>query len=232
MILELKNILFISLIGGLINLDTRALFQVMVSRPVITGPLIGFVIRGEEGLCIGLMIGAILELIWINAIPMGASIPANGSLSSTLGVATILFTNGKMEIVSMIALILCLLFSFVFMRIDLMNREFNNVLVGKLFESIKKGRFWAVGLVNLLAFILTFGLGSISLFVSIIICKGICEVLVEILPVWMGMGLYVAYYLLPIFGLGVAIEAFLSSKKVIPYFVVALGAGVIFGLAR
>lgn len=226
--LGLKNILIISLVGGLLNLDTRAVAQVMVSRPIITAPIVGFLIGGWDGIRIGCMIGAILELIWINVLPMGASIPANASLSSTLGVAVALLTKGEMRILIVLAIAISILFSFIFTSIDLKNREFNSLLVRMASCLIHKGRFWAIDAMNLASLLITFLLGIISLFFSLSVSIWLLRGLVDWMPSYMMIGLSIAYYILPILGIGAAVNAFLVSKRLIPYFGVAILWGIIF----
>ena len=53
------EILRLSVLGGLLGLDGTAVGQFMVSRPVVAGTLVGWVL-GVPGL--GLSIGAMLEL--------------------------------------------------------------------------------------------------------------------------------------------------------------------------
>ena len=62
----------ISVLLGVLNLDVTAFGQFMVSRPIVVGPLVGWVM-GQPGL--GLEIGAIIELIWIGDVPVGAHLP-------------------------------------------------------------------------------------------------------------------------------------------------------------
>jgi mannose/fructose/N-acetylgalactosamine-specific phosphotransferase system component IIC len=224
-ILELKDLIVASLFGGFINLDTRVLFQMMVSRPVVTAPLVGLVIGGGEGLVAGLKIGAVLELIWIKTLPIGASIPANASLASTLGVTTALFTEGERDVVWIVALGLSLLFSSIFSFVDLKNRELNNGLVRVISSSIKGGRFWVLEGMNLVAILTTFAFGSLSLFLSIIVSVWFCSVCVGVMPVYMKAGVLIANPLVYLLAFGAAVEGLLNSKRLIPYFVAAFVAG-------
>ncbi len=60
------------LVAVLCGLDRMALCQFMISRPVVAAPLAGLVL-GEPML--GLTIGALVELLWLGRLPVGATIP-------------------------------------------------------------------------------------------------------------------------------------------------------------
>jgi mannose/fructose/N-acetylgalactosamine-specific phosphotransferase system component IIC len=62
--------------GALLWLDRVYAFQLMVSRPMIMSPLIGALMGN---LTVGLAVGAALELLWLNAPPVGAYLPKDES---------------------------------------------------------------------------------------------------------------------------------------------------------
>lgn len=65
-------------------LDETALGQFMVSRPIVTGPVIGWLLGRVD---IGLELGALIELIWINDLPVGAHLPLDLTMLSGTAVA-------------------------------------------------------------------------------------------------------------------------------------------------
>lgn len=60
--------------GGavLLGLDRTAALQIMISRPLVAGPLVGCLL-GDA--LTGLTVGMMLELLWLCRMPVGASIP-------------------------------------------------------------------------------------------------------------------------------------------------------------
>lgn len=64
------------LIGGALaiglGLDRTAAFQFMVSRPIVAAPLTGWLIGDPIA---GLQIGAMIELLWLGRLPVGAAVP-------------------------------------------------------------------------------------------------------------------------------------------------------------
>lgn len=56
----------------LAGLDRTAALQVMISRPLVVGPVIGWLLGAPQN---GLLIGSLVELLWLARMPVGASIP-------------------------------------------------------------------------------------------------------------------------------------------------------------
>jgi mannose/fructose/N-acetylgalactosamine-specific phosphotransferase system component IIC len=78
------DILRLSLLGGLLGLDGTSVGQFMVSRPIVTGAIVGWAL-GEPTL--GLAIGAMLELYLIVSFPTGGSRFPEGSTATVVAVA-------------------------------------------------------------------------------------------------------------------------------------------------
>ena len=56
----------------LAGIDRTAALQVMISRPVVAAPLAGWLLGDPAG---GLLAGALIELLWLGRLPVGAAIP-------------------------------------------------------------------------------------------------------------------------------------------------------------
>ncbi|MEK7841581.1 MAG: PTS sugar transporter subunit IIC, partial [Deltaproteobacteria bacterium] len=63
--------------GGLLSLDRTAAFQVMVSRPLVASPVIGYILGDAMT---GLLIGGVLELLFIGELPVGGYIPPHETM--------------------------------------------------------------------------------------------------------------------------------------------------------
>lgn len=70
-----------ALVGGLLSLDRTAAFQVMVSRPIVAAPVVGYVLGDAVT---GLLIGGVLELLFIGGLPVGGHIPPHEIMMTTL----------------------------------------------------------------------------------------------------------------------------------------------------
>ena len=73
--------LTISAAGGLLSLDRTAAFQTMVSRPIVAGPVTGYLLSNVEA---GLVSGMLLELLFIGDLPVGAYMPAHETALTVL----------------------------------------------------------------------------------------------------------------------------------------------------
>jgi len=78
------TIVGIALVGGLIGLDRTAVGQFMISQPIVVGPLTGWML-GDPGA--GVVIGAVLELIWVLDMPIGSFVPADATISTVSATA-------------------------------------------------------------------------------------------------------------------------------------------------
>ena len=77
------QIFALSLIGGLLVLDTTAALQILISQPLISCTFLGW-LGGDIQL--GLHFGLLVQLLWLSQLPVGAAkIPA-GNLGSIVGV--------------------------------------------------------------------------------------------------------------------------------------------------
>ena len=74
-----QDILTIALLGAIVGLDVVSFPQAMISRPIVAATLTGIVLGEPAG---GLLVGATLELIALETLPVGASrYPEWGSAS-------------------------------------------------------------------------------------------------------------------------------------------------------
>src|SRR5260370_41593583 len=84
-------VLWISLLSGLLGLEAMAVLQLMLSRPLVSGLLVGLVMG--DGVT-GLSIGCLLEMLWVGMLPVGAFVPPDLQSASIITVAgTLLLVN-------------------------------------------------------------------------------------------------------------------------------------------
>jgi mannose/fructose/N-acetylgalactosamine-specific phosphotransferase system component IIC len=80
----------VALVGGLIGLDRTAAGQFMISQPIVAAPLAGWFLGDATA---GLIIGAMLELIWVLDMPVGSFVPANATVSAVTATAVAALTS-------------------------------------------------------------------------------------------------------------------------------------------
>jgi len=82
------------LAGSLLWLDRVFIFQLMFSRPLIMGPIIAFLMGDMK---IGILIGASLELLWLNAPPVGSYLPNDESFCTAAAVPVAVLAGSSMD---------------------------------------------------------------------------------------------------------------------------------------
>ena len=78
------EIIRVSLLGGLLALDGTSVGQFMVSRPLVAGALVGWLL-GDPAT--GVAVGAILELYLLVSFPTGGSRFPEGATATVVAVA-------------------------------------------------------------------------------------------------------------------------------------------------
>ncbi len=78
------QMLTLLLLGGAVFTDRTALIQSMVSRPLVSGLLAGLVL---ESPWVGLLCGAMLELLWLFDLPVGTRVPPDESVAGLAATA-------------------------------------------------------------------------------------------------------------------------------------------------
>lgn len=114
--------------GALLWLDRVFLFQFMVSRPIILSPILGFIL-GD--VAIGLIIGASLELLWLNAPPVGAYLPNDETFCAAVATPAAFVAAHYMNDAAAagLALIACLPISLIGRTLDARIRSLNQDLI-------------------------------------------------------------------------------------------------------
>ena len=71
--------LVVAVVAGLAAVERKGFLQAMLSRPVALAPITGLLLGDLRG---GLLLGPPLELLWLGAVNMGASLPPNEALGT------------------------------------------------------------------------------------------------------------------------------------------------------
>ena len=219
----------ISIVGGLLGLDRTAVGQFMVSQPLVAGPLTGWLLGDATS---GLIIGVVLELIWLLDMPIGNFVPADATIVTVSACAvTVLGKPGGVTL-SVIGFSLLLTTAMVplTMQADAFVRKRNSKLVEKVLSSGVDNIAQAVTRAHLSG-ILAFFLKSFVLCLIIIPAGIIAVQLFEHLPATVHRALALFVKLLPL--LGAALIARKLSIKAFDLFlligfVIAAVCGLIF----
>lgn len=78
-----STLILMSLLAALIELDTTYLFQTLLSRPIIAGPIFGLCIGDPMA---GIQVGIFAELLFSDISPLGGIIPPSGVIATVVPV--------------------------------------------------------------------------------------------------------------------------------------------------
>lgn len=73
------GLLALAAVAGLAAVERKGFLQAMLARPVVLGPLCGLAVGDPAA---GLLVGAPLELFWLGAVNLGASVPPHEALGT------------------------------------------------------------------------------------------------------------------------------------------------------
>jgi len=85
------------------GLDRTAAVQLMLSRPIVAAPLAGGLL-GDP--LVGLQVGALLELLWLGRLPVGAAVPPDDTQVAIAGTVLTLSMTGRLPLDGMPLLLL------------------------------------------------------------------------------------------------------------------------------
>jgi mannose/fructose/N-acetylgalactosamine-specific phosphotransferase system component IIC len=213
------KIIIISLVGSLLCLD-RILVQAMISRPIIIAPVLGLILGNPYA---GLIIGAILELFWIDRIPIGIYMPPNDSIASAFAASVAILSGQALGNISkeLIALsvLLAIPFGIVAKIIDVKIMAANNFLSDQALEDAKARDIRAIERKIWVGLIRMFLLYLALLFVLLTVFTPLVIWLYPKLPLQIKNVLSLMYYFLPILGIAVALNT-IKLRGAIPIFCV------------
>ncbi len=151
----MTQVLAAALLGGLVGLDRTALGQFMVSQPLVAGPLMGWVL-GDP--LTGLLIGGVLELVWVLDMPIGTFVPADSTVAAVSATAiAVIGSGGTMRMPAVgFSLLLTTVMAPVTMFADHLMRQRNARLpeFAAATTGVTEGRIAAAHLAGLVAFFL------------------------------------------------------------------------------
>ena len=155
------DLLMVSLVGGLVAVDTTAAWQVMICRPIVTGPVVGLLLGDLQT---GLFMGALMELMWAGAVPVGASVFPDSNVASAVAVAMAVKFQSQVN-TPYFAILISTLYSvpvaFIGCKLIVFMRRRNSALMERALKFAREGKVRGVEHQNWLGAIHSFGRGFI-----------------------------------------------------------------------
>ena len=205
----MNEIITIAALAALFSLDITAFGQFMISRPIVCAPLIGYMLGDVRT---GLWIGMTVELIWISSIPMGAVIPLETMAVSVLSVLWGLSIRPYDTAGVMVALCVSIPAGILFRSSDILVRYMNVAIMHWVENGVKDGKEGRISL-GVYSGVLLFFLKAFILYVALIYPgRKITELIYGHLAPRVLEGLRLAWFLLPVMGMGLLLVNFRNGK--------------------
>ena len=221
------SFLEVALVGAVLCLD-RIILQMMVSRPIVAGPVIGAVLKDPAT---GLVAGAFMELFWMDQLPIGKYVPPNDTVATIIiAGGTILAGRGlggvSPELIAL-AVLLFAPFAFVAKRLDILVIKSNEKLSLKVTEDARRGDTRAIAAKLWWGVAKSFSGTMVLIFVLLVIGSFLLEWLFPLLPMRVLRALTLTYCFIPVLGVAVALNT-IKLRGALPVFA---GLFLIFMLA-
>ncbi len=155
-------------VSVLAGLDRTAALQLMISRPIVAAPLTGWLLGDPFT---GLHVGALVELLWLGRLPVGAAIPPDDTQVAVSAVALAVIL-GPLEGAAalpftLLAVMVALPLGKIGQVFDRMVRHYNGRLLHKAQRALDEGRLRAAENCHLQG-LLHFSASSLATFVVIV----------------------------------------------------------------
>ena len=225
--------LLIALIGGIVDLDSTATWQFMISQPIVAAPITGLFLgsiygQAAAGLKLGLMVGTILQLVWIEQLPLGMNVPPDAALASVLSVALGFIaghgyqTYSEREVCYTIALLLAVALGLLGRSLDMLVRRLNTNLDTWVTRKVEGNQLWAIAIGHTLGGMLTFS--KAFLFCFLVTWLGVepIKYFTQTLSFNHSSGFIVIQGLLPVIGFSVLASMCIKNKSEIKPFILGM----------
>jgi len=225
----LTSAFIVALIGGVVDLDSTATWQFMISQPIVAAPLTGLFLglsAGDlgAGLKLGLIVGAILQLVWIEQLPLGMNVPPDAALSSVLSVALGFLaghqyaTYVEREVCSTIALLLSVALGLLGRSLDVFVRRINTSISQWAELRLEEGKTWAPAYGHAAGGVCTFTKAFLFCFLVVLIGVEPLRYFTESLNFVQNTGFIVIQGLLPAVGFAVLASMCIQSPREFRFF--------------
>ena len=155
-----------SLLIGFLGLDTTVAFQVLISQPLFSCTILGW-LYGD--LALGIETGLMMQLLWLNIIPAGATVFPEGNIGSMITGAIVLQYQ-ELEIPNLVftaGFVIGILVSFVGAYVTVIDRKFNGYILELTLQAVRKGRFSKITWLDMLSILIYFLLMSLLAFIAL-----------------------------------------------------------------
>lgn len=231
----LKDIAYHTLLasaaGSFLSLDRTAILQSMVSRPIVASPVIGYMLGDTMT---GLLIGCVLELLFIGDLPLGGYIPPNETLISILITAITLighkalsgifvvnlpagFNNADIIFILGFVILISIPMDIICRKADTAVRKHNIRFYNSVVSDLGKGYLKTIGTNNTKGLVILFTVNLLTIFFLTLVGVLSVYIVMPLLPDVIVMSLPLAFCAVSLTGLASAYSV-LYGKRTLTVF--------------
>ena len=230
MTMRWSELLLASAVGSVLWLDRFQFLRIMVSRPIVAAPLVGWVL-GD--LTAGLASGLLFEMLWLARPPVGGYIPPDATLGSvaTAAVASAVRVNTGAELTGIVCLTFLALFPVTFLgsRIDVLLRLGLGKLAHRAEGTLARDETLVLSLYFTAALVMGFVVAFLALFLVMLGGSVFVQEVWRILPQQAHRALGFGFFVIPLLGVADVMAGF-GRKDDCVVFLVGCAVAVVAGL--
>ncbi|MCX5856964.1 MAG: PTS sugar transporter subunit IIC [Deltaproteobacteria bacterium] len=212
-----------SLIGGFLCLD-RVFLLIMVSRPVVAGPLVGWILNDPYT---GLVCGALIELFWIDRLPIGTYVPPNDTMTAVIVTAAAIIAGNVLgqpsRELTVFALLALLPLGYAGQQMDAWIIRSNDRLAKNALSLAETADVRGVEMKHWQALIKPFIFSVIFIFVAVAVGSWMLILVFPLLPPFVKQALTLSYFFIPLLGIAVALTT-IKRQGAVSFFCAAFVA--------
>ena len=218
----LTELIIISLIGGIVAMDTTASWQIQISQPIVACTFIGYIFGDLQ---MGLLIGILLELPWLIEIPVGGAHISEGNLgsfvSAGLAIHLVRYQVDKTNIIIILAILWGLMVSWLGGKFVNSMRTTNVLFAYRADKAATGANFKKITLLNMGGVGHSFSLGFLLIGISFITGLFVVARVVAFIPQFFDRAFSYGKIGMLALGLGALIGMF-TSRHNFHYFLIGI----------
>jgi D-glucosaminate-specific PTS system IIC component len=212
---DLSSLAVLCAIAGLLALDGTAAIQVMFSRPLSVGAIVG-ALFGDLGL--GLTAGSLIELLWAGGLPVGSLVPPDGTVAAgtaaviAIGLGAASPHPGAATAAISLGVLLAQPAGFIGARAEIAQRHLNDALSRRADALADAGRSDGLGRLLLSALALAWLRGALAMALCLAVFYPAAQWMLSHFPPAVVQALEWSFWLFWLLGLAVAADHFWERK--------------------
>lgn len=204
----LVKFILVGLVGSLITLDRTAAFQVMISRPLLASSITGLLLGRP---LMGLAVGAVMELLFINRSPVGGESTIHDTLAAIVAAAAVILADpaqtGPARPLIVLGVLLAPPVGWLGGRMESYLQQVNGRLFQRAGKDLNAGGLGNTGRWVIIGLALTFVSGFVFIIITLPLCYMILHSILPYLAKPVLLGLDLMFFLIPLIGVAAVLAA-------------------------